>query len=168
MENRIRECVCVYKGTGKKRSVIRITIMRSFHAPLLLKWYPAYDEHKALIHIKRLKVKSTDTERIYEGLDIDKRIELKASQEKLLKAIYRHSPIQDLPQDYWSPQTLDGSMWIYEASGGDGSTLLTRRNPIDLFLEGSNIKSARLARELQLTTFSLMLWTLSDIDEEPY
>ena len=156
------------KGTGKDRAVIRIIVTRSFHAPLLFKWYPADDTLKPLLHVKRLKVKRTETETIYEGLDLDKRIELKTSQENLLKNIYRHSPIDELPQDYWTPAALDGSGWIYEVAAGDSSILLTRRNPIKPFLEGTKISPARLSLELQLTTFSLMLWTLSDIDEEPY
>jgi len=147
------------KGTSK-RAVIRITILRGFHAPLLFKWYPSDESLKPILQIKRLAVKRSSNKTVHEKLDLDKRIELKASQEKLLKNIYTHSTIQDLPQNYWSPATLDGSTWIYEVAAEDSSILITRRNPIRPILEGTKITRKRLSRELNLTTFSLMLWTL--------
>ena len=157
------------EGMGTGSAVIRITILRSFHAPLVLKWFPAEPNKESWLHVKRLKWEVNDKgERNYLGLDLNKKIKLRPSQEKLLKTIYAHSSLQELPQAYWTPEALDGSQWIYEAAAKDGSILIARRNPINPTLNGTKIQTQRLLHELQLTTFALMLWTLSEIDEEPY
>jgi hypothetical protein len=157
------------KGTGKGREVIRITVLRSFDAPVVFKWFPAPPGQESELEVKRLKVAvGKDGERSYQGIDFHQRLKLRASQELLFKEIYQHSPLQDLPQKDWVMEGLDGSEWIYEAAAGDGSILIARRNPVTPILEGTEVDRQRLSKELQLTTFSLMLWTLSGIDERPY
>ena len=156
-------------GVGKGREVIRITVIRSFHAPVMFKWFPAPPGQESELEVKRLKVAiGADGERSYQGIDFHQRLKLRPSQEGLLKEIYQHSPLQDLPQVDWTGKGLDGSDWIYEAAAGEGSVLIARWSPIDPVLEGQKIDRKRLSKELQLTTFSLMLWTLSGIDERPY
>ena len=156
-------------GTGKGGPVIRITVFRSFHAPLMFLWYPANLGQESWLHVKRLKFAVNDKgERLYKGLDLNQKLKLRPSQERFLKTLYGQSPLQDLPQDYWTPQALDGSHWVYEAAAADGSILIARRNPVNPFLEGAKIQPERLAHELQLTQFTLMLWGLSGVDEEPY
>ena len=158
---------------GADKDVLRITVMRSFHAPLMFKWLPSEEGKDAWLHVKTLKVdRDVDGDRVYKGLDTNKRIKLTVAQRKLLQTTYGHSPMQDLPQPFWQPEALDGSRWIYEvAAEGGGSILIARRNPIDpgkACIDFTKIKPERLAKELQLTSFALMLWMLSGIDEEPY
>lgn len=154
---------------AKDREVIRITVLRSFDAPLMFKWFPAPPGQESELEVKRLKVvRREDGSRTFDGMDFQKRLKLRASQELLLKEIYRHSPLQDLPQADWAGDGLDGSDWIYEASAEDRSTLIARWSPINPVLKGTGIDRQRLSKELQLTTFSLMLWVLSGIDDRPY
>jgi hypothetical protein len=158
---------------GTDKAVLRITVMRSFHAPLMFKWFPSEDGKDAWLHVKTLKVDSNaDGDRVYKGLDTNKRIKLTTAQRKLLQTTYGQSPMQDLPQPFWQPEALDGSRWIYEvAAEGGGSILIARRNPIDprkACIDFSKIRPERLAKELQLTSFTLLLWALSGVDERPY
>ncbi|WP_411846756.1 hypothetical protein AAFN60_04145 [Roseibacillus persicicus] len=156
-------------GTGKGRALIRITVLRSFHAPLMFKWYPAEVGKDSFLQVKRVKLVVNDKrERIYQGLDLDQILVLRPSQERLLTSIYSNAPLQSLPQAYWTPEALDGSRWMYEAAAEDGSIIIVRRNPIDPSLEGVSVEKDRLSHELQLTSFAMMLWTLSGVDEEPY
>jgi len=157
------------EGTGKGSPVIRITILRSFHAPLMFIWYPADPGHESHLHVKRLKFVVNDKgERIYKGLDMNQNLKLRPSQEGFLKTLYGLSPLQDLPQTDWTHESLDGSQWIYEAAAEDGSILIARCNPVDPLLKCAQVKHQRLLRESQLTQFALMLWGLSGIDERPY
>jgi hypothetical protein len=157
------------KGIGNGRTMIRITVLRSFDAPVVFKWYPAPPGQESELEVKRLKVAvGRDGERIYQGIDFHQRLKLRASQELLLKGIYQHSSLQDLPQKDWVMGGLDGSKWIYEAAAGDRSILVARWSPIHPTLEETEVDRQRLSKELQLTTFSLMLWALSGIDERPY
>ena len=158
------------KGTGKGDGVIRITVLRSFHAPLVFKWFLSSELGRpSMLHVKRLKYVVNDKgERTYKGLDLHQKLKLRPSQEELLKTIYAHAPLQELPQAYWTHASLDGSQWIYEAAAKSGSILIARRNPINPLLEGTKIDPKRLSHELRLTAFAMMLWTLSGIDERPY
>jgi len=154
---------------GAKVRVVRITVLRSFDAPLMFTWFPAPSGQESELEVKRLKVvRGQDGKRTFDGIDFHQRLKLRPSQELLLKEIYQHSPVEDLPQADWSGGGLDGSNWIYEAAAGDESILIARWSPINPGVEGTEIDRQRLSKELQLTTFSLMLWTLSGIDEKPY
>jgi hypothetical protein len=154
------------KGTGKGRPVIRITILRSFHAPLMFKWFPGEDGEESFLVVKKLIKKQGEVD--FQGLDTNKRVKLTASQETLLKEMFTNSPFQDLPQEDWQSPGLDGSEWIYESAASDAEILITRVNPVDPVLEGAKIAPKRLSKELQLTSFTMMLWLLSGIDERAY
>jgi hypothetical protein len=153
------------KGTGKGRPVIRITILRSFDAPLMFKWFPGEDGEESFLIVKKLQKHGEDD---FHGLETNKRMKLSSSQEKHLQAMFTHSPLQDLPQEDWQLPGLDGSEWIYEAAAGDAEIMITRVNPVDPVFEGEKIAPSRLAKELQLTSFTMMLWMLSGIDERAY
>lgn len=156
-------------GVGKGREVIRITVLRSFDAPVMFKWFPAPLGQVSELEVKRLKVVvGADGARSYQGMDFHQRLKLRPTQEGLLKEIYEHSPLQELPQTDWTAEGLDGSDWIYEAAAEKGSIRIARWSPINPVVEGTKIDPKRLSKELQLTTFALMLWTLSGIDERPY
>jgi hypothetical protein len=151
------------KSSANQKSLIRITIRRSFHSPLMFQWFPS--DYR--LHVKRLKSRGGAPG----VLDIDRSVKLTEEQQKLLKSLYSKASLDALPQDFWQPQALDGSTWIYESTTLEGSILIARRNPIDPnedCLQYTKIKPSRLSKELQLTSFTLMLWMLSGIDEEPY
>lgn len=148
---------------------IRITILRSFHGPLVFKWFPAHPEGTPKLQIKRLKKgRNEEGEETYEGVDLEREVEISPAQDKLLKELYWNSPAQELPQPYWTHEALDGSKWIYEVMTDEGWILIARRNPINPVLDGLNEDRARISKELQLTSFALMLWMISGIDEEAY
>lgn len=156
---------------GTNKPVLRITILRSFDAPLMFKWFPSGEGKGAVLHIKKLKVdRDTDGSQVYKGLDTNKQIKLSEAQERLLKHTYHHSPVDELPQPFWQPDSLDGSVWIYELAAQKGSILIARQDPIapNEIFDNLIVDPKRLAREMQLTTFTLMLWALSGIDEKPY
>ena len=154
------------KGTGKGRQVIRVTIQRSFHAPLMFKWFPGEDGEESFLIVKKLLKKEGEDD--FQVLDTNKRVELNPNQEKLLKEMFTRSPLQDLPQEDWQSPGLDGSQWIYEAAAGEAEVWIARINPVYPILEGTKITPTRLAKELQLTSFTVMLWLLAGIDEKAY
>ena len=161
-------------GVGKKAlGRIRITVLRSFHAPLVFLWFPAPEGHESWLQTKRAQMQiDEDGKRTYTGLDLNSRIRLRPGQTRILQGFFEDTSIADLPQSCWQPEALDGSTWIFEFASeeDDRSTLLVRRNPIYPLsaLEGSTISKERLLQESALTTFALMIWTLSGIDEKPY
>ncbi|BDS05356.1 hypothetical protein NT6N_03960 [Oceaniferula spumae] len=155
------------KGSGNKKSLIRITIRRSFHSTLMFQWFPG----ESRLQVKRLKPHDDPFGDSWGELDLDRSVKLPEAQQKLLKILYSNAPLEIMPQDFWQPQGLDGSTWIYESAAEGGSILVARRNPVDpsvVCIADTGIKPGRLSKELQLTSFALMLRTLSGIDEEPY
>lgn len=156
------------KGIGNTKSLIRITIIRSLHSPLMFQWFPG----ESRLQVKRLNNDSDPFGDSYGELSMNRAVKLTAIQNNLLKSLYSKAPLDILPQAYWQPQGLDGSTWVYESAvARKGTILVARRSPIDpskASLEYTNIKSDRLAKELQLTSFALMLWMLSGVDEDPY
>lgn len=158
------------KGTGKGGpGIIRITVIRSFHSPVVFKWLPGADGQQPSLQVKRAKMqKREDGTRIYTGLDIDTRVKLRPFQDHNLKTLFSNANFDGLTQDCWQGPGTDGSVWIYERAAEDGATLLVRHNPInpDSALEYSKITKKQLLQESNLTTFALMIWTLSEIDDE--
>ena len=158
---------------GKKRGspVLRITVLRSFHAPLIFKWYPGEPLGESSLHVKRLKMVIDEKgEQAYAGLDFNQQLRLRPAQNRLLWTIYNETGFSLLPQlCFTAKEVLDGSEWIYEEADKDGSILLSRRNPVHLPLDKEKeVVVDRLACEMRLTTLAMMLWTLSGVDEEPY
>ena len=97
-------------GVGKGREVIRITVLRSFHAPVMFKWFPAPPGQESELEVKRLKVAiGSDGERSYQGIDFHQRFKLRPSQEGLLKEIY------DM---LWQNGTDDFKDILYTLAGG--------------------------------------------------
>jgi hypothetical protein len=158
------------KGTGKGGpGIIRITILRSFHSPMVFTWFPATEKQEPSLHVKRIMMK-TDANgiRVYSGLDINKHIKLRSSQDKNLKTHFGNANFDGLGQDCWQGAGLDGSIWVYERAAEDGYTLIARNNPINpqSAVDHSTISKKQLLQESNLTIFALMIWTLSDIDDE--
>jgi len=157
------------KGIEKNRLVVRIKVWRSFHAPLMFKWSATVPGDESVLCVKRLKsVVSEDGKTTYKGLDLDQEIKLLPGQTRLLKTLYARAPIHELPQPYWTELGLDGSDWTYEVASDDGLIIIARRNPVYPTLEGTKLEPERLLHEMQVTSFALMLWALSGIDDEPY
>ncbi len=161
------------KGVGNEASgVIRITVLRSFHPPLAFMWFPAPEGQESWLEVKRAKMQTNgEGQRTYTGLDLNSRIKLRPSQTKNLQDFFQSTSIANMPQSCWQPEAMDGSTWIFEfaAEVPDRSTLLIRQNPIYPLaaLEGSTITKERLLQESALTTFALLIWTLSGIDDVP-
>ena len=55
-----------------------------------------------------------------------------------------------------------------EAAAGEAEVWIARINPVYPILEGTKITPTRLAKGLQLTSFTVMLWLLAGIDEKAY
>jgi len=157
------------KGTGKGGpGIIRITVLRSFHSPIVFTLYPATERQTPTIHVKRIRMRTDENgQRTYLGLDIDSRVKLRPSQDKNLKTLFGNANFDGLSQDCWQGPALDGSIWIYERAAEDGATMLARHNPInpEEAVKSFPITKARLLQESNLTTFALMIWTLSGIDD---
>lgn len=163
------------EGFGKESTLIRITVLRTFDAPLMFKWYPGEQGGESVLQVKRLKfVINEKGEKIIKNLDLNQKLVLRPSQKRFLKTVYGKSPLADLTQksplyhDDEINSMLDGSLWIYEVAGSKKSIVIVRHNPIDPQLEGKKIAPNKLVPELQLTTFAMLLWGLSGIDERPY
>jgi hypothetical protein len=67
-----------------------------------------------------------------------------------------------LPVPDWEKEDmLDGTRWLYEFPVPDGFIVFARKNPLGVgpedALVGSGVSMERYARELQLTTFVMML-----------
>lgn len=156
------------KGAGKD-GLIRITVFRSFHSPVVFIWYPpAGSKKESVIHVKRLK-QTINGEGVasYHGLDIDKRVTLKPAQTTNLKKMLEPVEYHRLPQRCWQPDMLDGSTWIYEVVSDDHSLVFVRRTPVQFgdVIEHVDISKQRLLAEMNLTRFAVMLWMLTDIDD---
>lgn len=156
------------KGSGKGGpGLIRITILRSFNAPLVFTWFPEGREQEPSLQVKRVKVETDDIgNRAYAGMDVNTRVILRPPQNENLKTLFQKADFDGLPQDCWQTGSLDGSLWIYERAAEDGWTLIVRHNPIDPQVEEqSPVSKRQLVKESNLTTFALMIWTLSGLDE---
>lgn len=158
------------EGVGKGTSVIRITVLRSFHPPLSFSWYPAPQGEESWLRVRRLKMEiNSRGQRGYKGLDLDNKIKLRPDQGRLLKEVLHRTEVDSLPQACWQPEGLiDGSEWIFEVAEKEESFLISRRSPIDPQAEGAEISKKRLAQEMHLTAFALVIWTLSGIEAELY
>jgi len=158
------------KGTGKDDlNVVRITVLRSFHAPLAFIWRMTPDGDTLVV--KRAKMKTVDGERVYEELDIDKSISLSKGQVKLMKEFLGKVDFHLLPQiseqEEMGYETMDGSRWVYETAAAKESILFSKRNPL-VFFPPSELPPAaqgRLKSEVQLNQFAVMLWTMAGIDD---
>ena len=162
------------KVGNEASGVVRITALRSFHPPLAFLWFPAPEGQESWLEVKRVRMQiDKEGRRTYIGLDLNSRIRLRPSQtQNLQDFFFQRTRITDLPQGCWQPESLDGSTWIFEfpSEVPDRSTLLMRRNPIHpplAALEASTISKERLLQESALTSFALMIWTLSGIDDVP-
>ena len=89
------------------------------------------------------------------------------NQDKNINTLFGNANFDRLPQDCWQGPALDGSIWIYERAAEDGATMLVRHNPInpDEAVKNFPITKERLLLESNLTTFALLIWTLSNIDD---
>ena len=161
------------KGVGDNApGVVRITVLRSFHPPLAFLWFPSSEGQESWLEVKRVRLQiDKEAKHTYNGLDLSTRIKIRPSQTTNLQEYFHGTRITDLPQSCWQPESLDGSTWIFEfaAEVPDRSILLVRRNPIYPLgaLKGSTISRERLLQESALTTFALLIWTLSGIDDVP-
>ena len=156
------------KGTTDDRRVIRLTVLQVLDDQLVFTWQPATEKREATLSVKRLKCtydnKWNITKQILKEYE---QINLQPAQDRLLKSLYANAPIQALPQAPWTTDDVIGSLWIYEVATKDKSVLVVRRNPVNPILQGSTVSPARIKSELQLTTFGVVLWTLSGVDVTP-
>lgn len=157
-------------GTGKDDlNVIRLTVLRSFHAPLVFIWRITPDGNT--LQVKRAKMKIVDEQRVYEGLDIDKSISLSKDQLKLIKAFWEKVEFHDLPQiseqEEMITASMDGSTWVYETAAAKESILFAKSNPLHFFPESELLPAARGRQktEFHLNLFAVMLWTMAGIDD---
>ncbi|MBU4461173.1 MAG: hypothetical protein KJ579_11435, partial [Verrucomicrobia bacterium] len=166
---------------GFGEAVIRITVLRSFHAPIMFIFYPRReDPGEPLLYVKRLRrvvdEQFIDHRRVrHEDLDFHNQLKLRVGQRDALYTILGQADVGNLPSECWQRPGLDGSAWIYEFAAEGGSTLLRRRSPIATkdYLDSlarmdmlDQVDILRLAREMNLTTFAMMIWTLSGLDSE--
>jgi|GEM_PF-6168852 len=152
------------KGTGDDRDLIRITISRSFHAPVMLKWYPGKEGESSQLQVKVLK-KGDDGES-YSRIGLEKNITISAQQRDLLTRMVESSKATSLPAPCWQGAMLDGSTWIYEFASKGDSICLERKSPILSGIEIENLDKKRLLRETHLTALTMMLWQLADLKGE--
>lgn len=148
---------------------IRLTVLRSFHAPLMFTWYPRPLGQESALVVKRLRVlRDDDGEVTYQGLDFNQRLVLRPAQGRLLKEALGRSPIYELPQADWMEPGLDGALWVFEVPDEEGSIVIARHSPLSPMVHIFEVQAERLVREMHLASFGLMLWTLSGVDELPY
>jgi len=161
-------------GTGgdKEHFLIRLTVLRSLDPPLMFTWYIKERGEESSLNIQRLAVTFSDEEGMkYGKVDFNKHIRIKPNQVDLLRSVYHSADISKLPQLDWQEAVLDGSRWIYEVAVHDESIILERNNPVNLneiTFESFKVSLMRKERESNLTSFALMLWLLSGLDEMPY
>ena len=155
---------------GAEEDTIRITVLRSFHDPLMFIWEPRVDEVGSKLIVKKVKLNyDNDKNIVYGDLLLDKTINLNFSNSKKLYRVLALSNVYTLNPRGWQPDTLDGSVWIYELVSEKSSVLLVRKNPIQPIFKGVEISKENLFKESNLTFFAVMLWVLSDIkDPELY
>lgn len=143
-------------------------MLRSFHAPLVLIWQRGVTGPDEL-RVKRAKMKIVDEERVYEGLDIDKKIPLTETQSKLVLRFWQDVDFDKLPQlseqEEQITAALDGSSWIYETAVGKSSFLFAKSNPLDFQLNDFPASRERRKGEHYLRLFSVMLWTMAGIED---
>lgn len=152
--------------------IIRISVYRSFHPPLMFLWAPGRDGSPPTLKVKRIAFETYSpipgSKPLRTWPKFEKEITLDPTQDKLLRSLYSSSPIEGLPQACWTPSILDGSEWIFEHATSKDYTIISRRNPINPPLEPSAISTERLAAEMKLARFGVAVWVLAGIDEELY
>ena len=162
------------KGTGGDDSDfwLRLTVVRSFHAPLMFTWRMPSNGEESFLDVKRIqKLDSKSAPVTYKKYDLWTRKRVSAAQGRLLRSLFVDSALMKLPQKDWSLGNLDGSHWIYEVAASNDSLLVARSSPITAKaeeLKASEVSTERIMQESKLNTLGLMLWLLSEIDDEPY
>ena len=160
------------KGTDNDHSeVVRVTVLRSFHAPLAFIWRITRDGGTLRVKRAKMRIEKEEEKRVYEGLDIDKSIPLSKEQMRMIQEFWGKVEFHDLPQiseqEEMMTGVLDGSSWVYEATVGKESILFAKSNPLD-FVPPSKLPPAAKGRqksEYQLNLFAVMLWTMAGIDD---
>jgi hypothetical protein len=162
------------KGTGGDDSDfwLRLTVIRSFHAPLMFTWRMHPNGGESFLDVKRVQKQNSKAAPIsYKKHDLWTRKRVSATQGRLLKSLFDASALMELPRKDWSLGSLDGSQWIYEVAASNDARLVVRSSPItakaDEF-EALKVPTARIMQESKLNALGLMLWLLSEVDEEPY
>lgn len=150
-------------GSPDGRTAIRLIVFRSFEDPLMFKFVLGAEGKEPYLDAKRISKAEDGVFRVTQN----RRLLLRPEQESLLLNVYATSPIDDLPQDDWQEPGLDGTQWIYEITAKGRHVLLSRSQPMQPHVEGVEITKERLAREMSLTSFALVLWTLAGIDDFP-
>jgi len=153
-------------GTGEK-SQVRITLLRSLHPPLMVKWYPEADADEVAVQAKTL-TKKLEPEGFRLSNDVTAR--LSVGQRKNLKQYFGLADPVNLPKEDWrSSDVLDGSTWVIEIATDGEVTRLVRRNPMSLPSESSDqneVTHDRIWREQFLVTFALNLLMASGLEVE--
>jgi hypothetical protein len=151
-------------GTGGK-SQVRITLLRSFHPPLMIKWYPEADADEVAVQAKTL-TKNLEPEGVRLSKDVTAR--LSVGQRENLKQYFGLADPVNLPKEDWrSSDVLDGSTWVIEIASDEEVTRLVRRNPMSLPSESSDrnkVTHDRIWREQFLVTFALNLLMASGLE----
>lgn len=151
---------------GSEVDVIRITILRSLHDPLMFTWTvdSKYPEKLSIKKVERIFDKNGELK--YGELVLNKNIDLTESQSGYFKKILAVSDAHNLDPEDWQPETLDGSTWIYEFVSRENSIILVRKNPIDARLGNLPIPQEKLLKELTLTSMALMIWSVANLENE--
>ena len=151
---------------GNKVDVIRITILRSFHDPLMFIWTVDNKAPEKLVIKKVQRVIDKEGEITYGQLILNKKIDMTKSQSKYLKKMLLVSDAHCLNPKDWQQETLDGSTWIYEFASRGKSIVLVRRNPIEAKVGDLKIPRKRMLKESALTSMALMIWTMGNLENE--
>ncbi len=153
------------------KSIIRITVLPSLEAPILIKWLIQEPGKQSEVIIRRPKLEvSEDGAAVYKGLEVDKRAILSKGHTLALHHAMHHAKVDEAPADDWKPPVPDGSGWIIEYSSPGDYRLLKRSNlPDDPdFLLLDDIPKTRLLREAKLSEFCMLLWSLAGVDDLLY
>lgn len=150
-------------GEPKKgRPFNRIFTDTSGKHPTLLKWFmPIVGNQQAILEMKQITKKNgkwTISQR-----QITK---ISSEQQKLLERMLEESKPLTLPNSDWMPDgVVDGTTWIYEFQQPEGSYILIRCCPVDVWgkdvYDTADVSIERFARESRLTTLALLLWMIS-------
>jgi len=153
----------IYKNGGNslERDTVRLTILRSLDEPIMITWYPYDDKFKnSLLSVKKTKKAEEGGELFFNEIHT-----LTKSTSLNLSTFVGLSDPHGLPKEAWRDISLDGSQWIFEfASKEVGYSII--RNDITTHRFKKSMTSDRVGREVSLTSFGLMLWILSNNDEE--
>lgn len=149
-----------------ERRTVRLTIIRAHDDPVMITWFPVDDQHKnSFISIKKMKlIKPADPQKPekYE-IYYDEKVKLgKEQSQNLVQVLTAINEFDKLYKEGYQPPMLGGSLWVYEFADTKGGSALERKSPLATEPDSlGKIPKKRIVREMKLTAFGLMLWSLS-------